>query len=61
MIRFAARAVAVMVLLLDYAAFDDITTGTERDVTLEWMIVALSIPLLLLLARSARARRPDGR
>lgn len=61
MIRFAARAVAVMVLLLDYAAFDDITTGTERDVTLEWMFVALSIPLLLLLARSARARRPDGR
>lgn len=61
MIRFAARAVAVMVLLLDYAAFDDITTGTERDVTLEWMIVALSLPLLLLLARSARARRPDGR
>ena len=40
-----------MILLLDYAALDDITTGNEpaSALTEEYIIVIVSIPLLAVL------------
>ena len=50
-------AMVLAILALDWAALDDITTGTEPDVRLEWAFVIVSVPLLAGLARLAR-RRP---
>jgi hypothetical protein len=41
--------VVVAVLALDWAAVDDITTGHEPSLVLEWTFVALSLPLLWVL------------
>ena len=40
-----------VVLALDWAALDDITTGNEPDFAGEFVALAISIPILVLLAR----------
>ena len=37
----------IIVLLLDFAALDDITTGQEPNFTGEYAILVVSIPLIL--------------
>lgn len=44
-------AVALVILGLDWAAFDDITTGPEPDHRHEWAFAIVSVPLLAALAR----------
>lgn len=39
--------VIVALLALDWAALDDITTGSEPSSLSEWLIVIISVPLLL--------------
>ncbi|MBI4539917.1 MAG: hypothetical protein HY704_10465 [Gemmatimonadetes bacterium] len=39
----------LLVLLLDWAALDDITTGNEPGYALEYLMVVVSLPLLGLL------------
>ncbi|RJQ24453.1 hypothetical protein C4577_07780 [Candidatus Parcubacteria bacterium] len=38
-----------LVLLLDFAALDDITTGNEPSFTLEYSILIASIPILVFI------------
>ena len=45
-----ASAGTVAVLLLSFAAFDDITTGHETDLTLEYGILLISTGWLLVVA-----------
>lgn len=54
-------ALSILALLtLDWAALDDITTGTEPSHLLEWgMVVGSVVPLVALFR--ALLRRPDGR
>ena len=43
----------IVILALDWAALDDITTGHQPDFVLEWTFLALSVPLLwMLIGRS---------
>jgi len=39
----------IVLLLLDWPSLDDITTGKEPDLTGEYLVLALSIPLLLAI------------
>lgn len=48
----------VILILLDFAALDDITTGIESDFTLEFFMLLVSLPFLFLLGR-AYVARPD--
>ena len=54
-----ALALAILIAALDFAALDDITTGHEPSLWMEWTFVALSVPLLFVLWRATR--RPKGR
>jgi len=58
-IVIVVSALAILaVLALDYAAVDDITTGHEPSLNLEWLVLAASVPVLALLALvTARATR----
>jgi len=47
------------VLAVDWAALDDITTGNEPDFVGEFVALAVSVPILLLLVRSIVRRRPQ--
>ena len=40
-------ALIVIVILLDWAALDDITTGNEPDYFMEYLTVIISVPILL--------------
>ena len=40
---------AAVFLFLDWAALDDITTGTEPSLLGEYFIVAISVPILLTI------------
>jgi len=51
--------VVVGILALDWAALDDITTGHEQSLVLEWSFVALSLPLLWALI--VHLRKSHGR
>jgi hypothetical protein len=54
----AAGAVTVAVLLLSFAAFDDITTGNETDFRLEYAALLVSAAWLFFVAfRLIRASR----
>jgi hypothetical protein len=48
--------VALLVLVLDWLALDDITTGREPGFALEWLMLAVSVPALAVLAWLARGR-----
>ena len=39
----------VAILLLDWAALDDITTGNEPSLSEEYFIVIISVPILLII------------
>ena len=43
--RLGLIAAILALLLLDFAALDDITTGNEPDVSLEYAMLAVSVPL----------------
>lgn len=43
---------ALVLLALDWAALDDITTGHEPSLVLEIALLALSAPLLVFLTRA---------
>ena len=48
----------VVLVLLDWAALDDITTGVEPDFRLEWGMLLLSVPAAyFLVKRLYRLRR----
>ena len=50
--------VALVAVLLAYAAFDDITTGNETDFTVEYVALMLSGAVLLFVSiRQFRSRR----
>lgn len=40
---------AVIILLMDFAALDDITTGNELSFSGEYLILIISIPALLVI------------
>lgn len=44
--KIALYLVAGLVLILDFLALDDITTGNEPDHTLEYVILAASVVVL---------------
>ena len=44
--RIGIAAAGLALLLLDFAALDDITTGNEPDFYLEYAILGVSLPLL---------------
>ena len=46
-------AVTGVILLFDYAALDDITTGNEPNYTTEYVALALSVVLIFLIFRFA--------
>ena len=49
MLRLARIGIAtamLALLLLDFAALDDITTGNEPDFYLEYAMLSISLPLL---------------
>jgi len=39
----------ILILILDFAALDDITTGNEPNLTEEYIILFISIPILIFL------------
>lgn len=41
----------IALLVLDFLALDDITTGSEPDYAGEYLMLAVSIPLFFLLYR----------
>ena len=41
--RFRTITISIILLVLCYAALDDITTGDEPSHVLEWMFVSLTI------------------
>jgi hypothetical protein len=55
-----ATALAIVVAALDFAALDDITTGHEPSLWMEWTFMAASVPLLWLLWHASR-RSKRGR
>lgn len=46
-------AVTGVILLFDYAALDDITTGNELNYTIEYTALGLSVVLIFLIFRYA--------
>jgi len=53
---------AVVVLLaLDWAALDDITTGREPSFLGEYLTLALSVPVIVFLLRAARKQKQEFR
>ncbi len=48
--RLTIPALAVLVLILDWAAADDITTGQESSLAMEYAALILSVPILVLMA-----------
>lgn len=51
--RMLVVLAGVALLAGDFAALDDITTGSEPGLVLEWFFVAVSIPILFVLGRLA--------
>ncbi|KKU43322.1 MAG: hypothetical protein UX59_C0022G0008 [Microgenomates group bacterium GW2011_GWA1_46_7] len=47
--KFLAIAAVFVILALDWAALDDITTGREPDFTAEYAILITSLPALLFV------------
>lgn len=41
----------IVLLLFDWAALDDISTGNEPDYTLEWLTIILSLVIFSLFLR----------
>ncbi len=60
--RLAQLGIATAILallLLDFAALDDITTGNELDFYLEYVMLGISVPLLTAcLCGLSRLRGP---
>lgn len=48
--NWALIIIAVAFLILDFAALDDITTGSEPNYTLEYLILAVSVLVFAALA-----------
>lgn len=44
--KFIFIITLILFLLLDWAALDDITTGHDPSIILEYLIVLISIPVL---------------
>ncbi len=62
--RVLIASLVLVVLALDYAALDDITTGNQLDFTVEWTWLAFSSVFLgalgCVLVYRRRNRRPPG-
>ena len=56
----AAKTLAILVAAVDYAALDDITTGRDPSLWMEWAFLFASVPLLVMLWRAGRTA-PDAR
>jgi len=52
------RAFVIGLLILDWLALDDITTGSEPDYFGEWTIIAASVVIFGLLLSKKLLRRP---
>jgi hypothetical protein len=48
--RLAIPALAILVLIFDWVAADDITTGQESSLAMEYAELILSVPILVLMA-----------
>ena len=48
-VRLLLTLAILAILAVDYAALDDITTGTETSFAAEWTWLVLSTPFLCLL------------
>jgi len=55
--RAAIFTISIALLLLSWAALDDITTGTEPSLVLEWIVVSLTFAWFAAPI-TARIRRP---
>jgi len=47
----------IFILALDWVALDDITTGSEPDLTEEYLMLFVSIPLLVFLGLLIRKKK----
>jgi len=56
--RLLMVAAILALLALDWAALDDMTTGSEPNLRLEYAMVGASLPLLAMLGRMLQ-RRPE--
>jgi len=52
--KFTITLIIILILLLDFAALDDITTGNELNYTGEFLTLVFSLPLLYLLVKRVR-------
>lgn len=59
--EWVAAVLAVILLSLDWAALDDITTGSEPSFTLEYLILGASIVGLGILLVWVRSGRLSGK
>lgn len=49
--------ISIAVILIDYAALDDITTGSEPSFILEYLFLMFSVVWFVILAITAIGRR----
>jgi hypothetical protein len=49
-----------MFLVLDWLALDDITTGNESSLLGEYVILAISIPLFIILGYIWKSEKPNS-
>jgi hypothetical protein len=61
MTRFLVFAAMLVILGVDFLALDDITTGRESSLTLEWAFLIISLPVLWALGTFVRRHRPENR
>ena len=60
MSRFLASTILLALAGLDYAALDDITTGSEPGFAAEWTMLILSVPIAWLVIRAFRNSQRAG-
>ena len=60
--RFLAFTISIILLVLCYAALDDITTGNQPHYVLEWMFVSLTVAWFvgLVVVKLTRGGRNDA-
>ena len=60
MTRILALTILFALAALDYAALDDITTGSEPGFGAEWTMLILSVPIAWVVIRSCRKSERAG-
>ena len=60
MTKILAITILLALAALDYAALDDITTGSEPGFAAEWTMLFLSVPIAWVVIRSFRKSQRAG-